>query len=616
MQQAEHVVRLLGPEDVVVALHDDAHASAGERPLHIVDVTALLHEDRNVAGLDGAKSNGLRHGLLRLAVLDFDHDRADHMVVGTCGDRSPAVAPERDESGDVVGNRAGRRNVHRVLALKPFLGVPDFKYVRLAPDPILVEQEEARAVDLRIDGLVGEVVAQEGVGARDREEPVDRLDELRAGAEVASEAAVATDELARTHVGVEVGRAEAVDGLLRVAHEEERAGLVRRALALRDLEEELPEDGKLHGVRVLELVDQHAPVSVPDAGHKGARGIVAQREPHLGEQVVVGREPPGALEGAKRRRRGADEALEPFAGQRLDIVGNDALCQIFGQAGQRSELFRPVVALHKQATLVGRRAGVEFASQEGLRHLVAQGCVVVRELRIEVPRRREDVFGEHLLAEAVNRVDGRVVKARKRFAQALDGILVADGHATPDLHLPHDEGIDVLGGVDARQIAVRLGKMLADAALELRRGRLREGHDEKTVDRDLLLDDQPEHQMLDREGLARARRRLKKRRNGEVGLLHHEAVAVGGLHGEGLLMLRFGRGSVVEEIVGDAGFLRSRAVLDVRTRRHIVAVLGHGVAGGRSVAVIEFRKRRHRFETGIRVFSHLAGHPASVQPWP
>ena len=226
------------------------------------------------------------------------------------------------------------------------------------------------------------------------------------------------------------------------------------------------------------------------------------------------------------------------------------------------------------------------------------------------------MFGEHLLAEAVNRVDGRVVKARKRFAQALDGILVADGHATPDLHLPHDEGIDVLGGVDARQIAVRLGKMLADAALELRRGRLREGHDEKTVDRDLLLDDQPEHQMLDREGLARARRRLKKRRNGEVGLLHHEAVAVGGLHGEGLLMLRFGRGSVVEEIVGDTGFLRSRAVLDVRTRRHIVAVLGHGVAGGRSVAVIEFRKRRHRFKTGIRVFSHLAGHPASVQPWP
>ena len=231
--------------------------------------------------------------------------------------------------------------------------------------------------------------------------------------------------------------------------------------AERSLFEELPEDGKLHGVRVLELVDQHAPVSVPDAGHKGARGIVAQREPHLGEQVVVGREPPGALEGAKRRRRGADEALEPFAGQRLDIVGNDALCQIFGQAGQRSELFRPVVALHKQATLVGRRAGVEFASQEGLRHLVAQGCVVVRELRIEVPRRREDVFGEHLLAEAVNRVDGRVVKARKRFAQALDGILVADGHATPDLHLPHDEGIDILGGVDARQIAVRLGKMLA-----------------------------------------------------------------------------------------------------------------------------------------------------------
>ena len=226
------------------------------------------------------------------------------------------------------------------------------------------------------------------------------------------------------------------------------------------------------------------------------------------------------------------------------------------------------------------------------------------------------MFGEHLLAEAVDSVDGRVVKARERFAQALDGIHVADGHAAPDLHLPHDEGIDVLGGIDARQIAVRLGEMLADAALELRRGRLREGHDEKTVDRDLLLDDQPEHQMLDREGLARARRRLKKRRNGEVGLLHHEAVAVGGLHGEGLLMLRFGRESVVEEIVGDAGFLRSRAVLDVRTRRHIVAVLGHGVAGGRSVAVIEFRKRRHRFETGIRVFSHLADHPASVQPWP
>ena len=109
----------------------------------------------------------------------------------------------------------------------------------------------------------------------------------------------------------DVGAAEAVDGLLRVADHEELAGLElhlppRRGarLALAEVEDDL----RLQRVGVLELVDEE----VAEAPLKGAAGVeigreqVAQAAEEVGEvessEGDLGRRPPSGRRHRRRRR--------------------------------------------------------------------------------------------------------------------------------------------------------------------------------------------------------------------------------------------------------------------------------------------------------------------------
>ena len=601
-------MRLLRLENVVLALHDDADAAARKRLLHFVNMLALLHENRDVARFDRSKPDGLERARaalpVALPVVKLDARRADRRFVRTGLERCRPFASSPNEPRDVVGNGLRRSVDDGLLVLEPFLRAPYFQNVGLVPAFFFVKKVESRAVGLRLDCVVGEVAAQEGLFTRHREKGVHRLHELRTGTEVAPEAAVAADEAAGAHVRIKIGRSEAVDGLLRVAHKKERPGLARTALAFGNLEKELLEDGELNRVRILKFVDQDALVRVADAGRKGARDIVAQHDPHFGEQIVKGGEPSFALQRAKLGGRGPDEALEPGARAGFHVLVNDAGREILGHAREMPELARPVVAAHETAAFGRRRARVELAAQKGFRHLLAQCGIVVGELGLKASRRRKDVFAQHLLAEAVNRADGRIVKARERISKARNGLFVGDETAAPDVDLPDDERINVLAAVDPRQVAERLADVGPDAACKLRRGGLREGHDEQLVDRHVELDDQPEHQVLDRKGLAGAGRRLKKRGLRERRGLHRKVARIH-RHDGGPIFVR-AAGRIVGHIIRHKGAIERMNVL--MPVKHLI---GRDVKFecGQGVRLVERLKRRHIVVIGHRVFCHRL-HPA------
>lgn len=160
--------------------------------------------------------------------------------------------------------------------------------------------------------------------------------------------------------------------------------------------------------------------------------------------------------------------------------------------------------------------------------------------------------------------------------------------------------------VDPRQEAERLADVGPDAACELRRGGLREGHDEQLVDRHVELNDQPEHQMLDGKGLAGARRRFEKRGHRERCGLHRKVARIR-RHDDGPVLV-----PAVRRIAGRTGALRRMKVLKRVERR-----IGRDVKfeRGRGVRLVERLKRRHIVVIGHRVFRHCL-HPASFQAMP
>ena len=120
------------------------------------------------------------------------------------------------------------------------------------------------------DPLVAERCA-----AEDRGHPVEQR---RVAAVVGRQRAHHGRRRARLEVGVHVGAAEAVDGLLRVADQHQGAVAVER----------LAQDRPLHRVGVLELVDQHHPVARPQPSLRDrTRRRVGEGVPEPEQHVVV-----------------------------------------------------------------------------------------------------------------------------------------------------------------------------------------------------------------------------------------------------------------------------------------------------------------------------------------
>ena len=175
-------------------------------------------------------------------------------------------------------------------------------------------------------GLELDVLAGEGVGPG-LEESVHRLDKRGVGSKVPIERRNARDFVSGLEVGVDIGAAELVDGLLGVTDEEHGHA---------SAQQELAERAPLNGVGVLELVDERGFVLVLQ---RVARSVVVglQRGADLPQQVVVaGLQAPSSLLGSALRHEGQEVTLDAYLPEVDRIVdGLVGLHEFFDGSKQR-----------------------------------------------------------------------------------------------------------------------------------------------------------------------------------------------------------------------------------------------------------------------------------------
>ena len=135
------------------------------------------------------------------------------------------------------------------------------------------------------------------------------VDQVLVAAAVDLEVFVSPDAAFGLQVGVDVGAAEGVDGLFRVADQDERDPAAREG-ALQDL--------PLDRVGVLELVDQHDPVAPLEPLDRLRTALARQLVPQPRQQVVVGDDRRRALAPVQL---GPDAARQPRAQRREAAAG-------------------------------------------------------------------------------------------------------------------------------------------------------------------------------------------------------------------------------------------------------------------------------------------------------
>ena len=248
LQQREPVVRGPADQHVRPAGGHRVDADLAQRRLHLQQPGVGVRDDRDVAGQQGPS---------RLAAL----------TIASLRERRPRGQQLRDvarEVGcDVLADRPDpHRPAHVLLADH---AQPHRLRVRGAAQP--------GAGQVRLDRPhLNRRVAELGTAQHDVEAAHERL----VAAVVAGERAAVVGGGGRGEVGDDVAAAEQVDRLLGVADEHHRGVPGERAV------EHLP----LHGVGVLELVDEH---DLPARPHPCPRRRVLRCEGagQLGEQVVV-----------------------------------------------------------------------------------------------------------------------------------------------------------------------------------------------------------------------------------------------------------------------------------------------------------------------------------------
>ena len=132
---------------------------------------------------------------------------------------------------------------------------------------------------------------------------------------------------------------------------------------------------------------------------------------------------------------------------------------------------------------------------EVLRDVTQDSALVRHQLGVEGAAGLEGVFMQDALAETVDGVDGRLVEIHQRPPDPHGRLLRLrlSGTAAPGAGAERPAG---------------LHQALVNALAQLGRGRLGEGHRQDLLDRDVLLDNEPDEKTLDRIGLAGAGSRL------------------------------------------------------------------------------------------------------------
>ena len=216
----------------------------------------------------------------------------------------------REHRGDFVGDVV--RLPLKEFVLDGFFKVPEAHDERRfgTKDPVFVDADERRPVFVRRHGVVTNARTEEGARALEKE--IEEVHEHRRRPEVLRELSVPPDFVRRLPIGLEVRVSEAVDRLLRVAHEKDR-------LPEGGVPEKRGEDPVLQGIRILEFVDQDDVVMTAHDGRKRRIGL----EPGFGaNEHVVKRLIRGlALQRLVPRGRPGEKAFEHFfVGRRVLIV--------------------------------------------------------------------------------------------------------------------------------------------------------------------------------------------------------------------------------------------------------------------------------------------------------
>ena len=338
----------------------------------------------------------------------------------------------------------------------------------------------------RVDGDA--LVAEGGT----LDEHLEGVEQRLVGAPVDAERLPGRRLLRRVEVGDDVAAAEGVDRLLGVADQDQRGDAVEGAL------EDLP----LHGVGVLELVDQR---DLPPLAHPGAgRGVVVgERVGELAEEVVVGEDAQAPLAPVDLVQHAAREA-HPCGGLAVGVLGERLLRghPRTGVADDRAGDAEGVLAAPRGLLLAGEEAQVAVVGDLG-----GQLLEVLHEDGAGVGVPGDAEAAQHELAELVDGRDRGGVERRQRVGEPRepDGPLLVVGVEQPV--------VQAVGGVGGRGVGQHgrgVVELAAYAVTQLLAGRAGEGDDEHLLQGGDALDEVARDERGDRPGLAGAGARLQQ----------------------------------------------------------------------------------------------------------
>ena len=264
------------------------------------------------------------------------------------------------------------------------------------------------------------------------------------------------ERAAKAHVGRDVGAAEPVDGLLRVAHDEERSALgfeARHVLLVEVVARQVQEDLGLQRVGVLELVHE----KVREARREGPPngGKVAQEIARREEQVRVRERPAAGAPRGEVRQRGTQDGVDPLVQRELPLGErglDDVLAKIFEFLAEPLAT-RLVGHLDWVAPPRGRRrvlrrranpAGVSYSgSCEQIARLEERRLQVVAIRRARFAGRAELLF---LRKSSISRSYSREVRQRERVRDDGDDVGVFGVELEAVLELFHRDAEREEGG--------------------------------------------------------------------------------------------------------------------------------------------------------------------------
>ena len=284
-EQGEQVGGFVAQVQAVAAGGHAGHAGAHQRALHLLGLAVGFHQHGDIAGAHRAQ----RAAFAQLRVAGAQQ-RADAGHAGHGGELARLLRAVLALGG--LGGLGWRGRVGAVVGLVAARGIGPGKEVQCRRGGTvhhqrIVGDKAARPhFHERNAGLAERFIAGAGV------QRLHRREHPRPGTEVPLQRLMATGLLRRFQVGEHVAAAEAVDGLLGVADQEQRP----RPAVVRRLREHAVEDGPLQRIGVLELVHQRDAVLRAQRVGQGFALFAVQRLRQAADQVVEALQAALALE--------------------------------------------------------------------------------------------------------------------------------------------------------------------------------------------------------------------------------------------------------------------------------------------------------------------------------